>query len=139
MELHLALLQKRITGIKTLLDEASLDNRLVEEELNQRVKNNMRLVAEHEHPLAETKDSVFVDPSAQDAGLTSYQLRREIDSVSLDWRRLRNIKECVCSTPFDHFSKKVRTWLQHGPTKPDYGPSNLTPVQCGTLDLSCIT
>jgi hypothetical protein len=20
---------------------------------------------------------------------------------------LRNIKECVCSTPFDHFSKKV--------------------------------
>jgi len=36
------------------------------------------------------------------------QLAAELGSVALDWKTLRNIKECVCSTPFDHFSRKVR-------------------------------
>ena len=84
-------------------------------ELSQRLKNAVRLVVS-DHPLAaiptEMKDSVFDDNNgvlvAADPPLTSGQLRREIDSVALDWRSLRNIRECVCSTPFDHFSKKVK-------------------------------
>lgn len=35
------------------------------------------------------------------------QIEEEIGSVALDWKTIKNIKECVCSTPFDHFSRKV--------------------------------
>ena len=87
-------------------------------ELAERIKNNLQLV--EDHPLASMEpttmdksggDSVFSESSTPLDGTSSVtssgQLRREIDSVSLDWRSLRNINECVCSTPFDHFSKKV--------------------------------
>lgn len=113
--MHIAHLQKRITAMKTLLDVSVVDNRLVEEEADiaQRLKNSMRVVEDHQHPLATSPsgDSVFSDSTGplESSITSSFQLRREIDSVSLDWRSLRNIKECVCSTPFDHSSKKVRT------------------------------
>ena len=109
--MHISHLQKRITAMKALLDESSnaVDNRVVEEELSQRVSSSMCFVEEHQHPLADVKDSVFSESSTPtEAPLNSFLLRREVDSVSLNWRSLRNIKECVCSTPFDHFSKKVR-------------------------------
>lgn len=111
--MHIAHLQKRITAMKTLLDVSVVDNRLVEEEeeIAQHLKNSMRVVEDHQHPLATSLsgDSVFSDSAGtMESNITSsFQLRREIDSVSLDWRSLRNIKECVCSTPFDHSSKKV--------------------------------
>lgn len=35
------------------------------------------------------------------------QLTDEMDSVALEWKTLRNVYECICSTPFDHFSRKV--------------------------------
>ena len=80
-------------------------------DVTNRLKNNVRLAVEdHQHPLA---DNVFEDDDSPSGTVTSVyipssgQLRREIDSIALDWRSLRNIKECVCSTPFDHFSKKV--------------------------------
>lgn len=88
-------------------------------------KTHIREVVEdHQHPLALSHsssagsnsekscagDSVFATGDSVSAGwiTSSFQLKREIESVCLDWRSLRNIKECVCSTPFDHFSKKVR-------------------------------
>ena len=40
-------------------------------------------------------------------GLSMDQLAAELASVALDWKTLRNIRECGCSTPFDHFSRKV--------------------------------
>lgn len=78
-------------------------------DVSNRLKNNVRLAAVDDHPLA---DNVFEDEDSPGAVTSVYipssgQLRREIDSIALDWRSLRNIKECVCSTPFDHFSKKV--------------------------------
>lgn len=138
MELHISCLQQRIAAVKALLDAApptptephrleaevdqSDDNRLVEQvELSQRLKSNLQLVAADplQHPLADlaltdtnAKDvgDVFGDSDSTDASLTSAQLRHEIDSVAVDWRSLRAIKECVCSTPFDHFSKKSHCW-----------------------------
>ncbi len=115
--MHIAHLQKRITAMKTLLDVSTVDNRLAEQQeeeegLSQHLKNSMQVVEDHQHPLSTSKSvdsDVFSDnASPQEGSITSsFQLRREIDSVSLDWRSLRNIKECVCSTPFDHSSKKV--------------------------------
>lgn len=39
------------------------------------------------------------------------QLAAELGSVALEWKTLRNIRECACSTPFDHFSRKVRDFI----------------------------
>jgi hypothetical protein len=52
-------------------------------------------------------DSTKLCSSATDI-MSVEQLATELGSVALDWKTLRNIKECVCSTPFDHFSRKVR-------------------------------
>ena len=115
LELHITHLQKRIAAIQTRMQESKL--RSLESpdddvtDVTNRLKNNVRLAVEdHQHPLA---DNVFEDDDSPSGTVTSVyipssgQLRREIDSIALDWRSLRNIKECVCSTPFDHFSKKV--------------------------------
>ena len=129
LEMHIGHLQKRITALKSLLEEPrtnELDNRLAEEKLAERIKSNLRLVVD-DHPLAigigsgevssngkSAPDSVFSESGTpvESSVVSSGQLRREIDSVSLDWRSLRNISECVCSTPFDHFSKKVSPVLR---------------------------
>jgi hypothetical protein len=52
-------------------------------------------------------DSTKLSSNAADV-LSVDQLAAELGSVALDWKTLRNIRECVCSTPFDHFSRKVR-------------------------------
>ena len=39
--------------------------------------------------------------------LTVDQLTRELDSVAIDWTSPRGVRECSCTTAFDHFSKKV--------------------------------
>ncbi|KAL3174184.1 hypothetical protein MRX96_041344 [Rhipicephalus microplus] len=38
------------------------------------------------------------------------KLMEEFDSVAVDWKSFRNIKECPCSTPFDHFRRKFHCW-----------------------------
>lgn len=47
----------------------------------------------------------------EDSGeiMSASLLAEAVESVSLNWRGFRNIRQCVCSTPFDHFSRKVRT------------------------------
>ncbi|KAG7165960.1 Myotubularin-related protein 8-like [Homarus americanus] len=66
-------------------------------------------------------DSNFINPSQFiQSGkkfmgyLTSYQADRsvfpELSSVALDWKTFRNVRECSCSTPFDHFSRKHHCW-----------------------------
>lgn len=51
---------------------------------------------------------IFPDsPDGLDNSLFS-QLTDEMDSVALEWKTLRNVYECICSTPFDHFSRKVK-------------------------------
>ncbi|XP_071515135.1 phosphatidylinositol-3,5-bisphosphate 3-phosphatase MTMR6 isoform X2 [Panulirus ornatus] len=46
--------------------------------------------------------------------LCTYQSDRavfpELSSVALDWKTFRNVRECSCSTPFDHFSRKHHCW-----------------------------
>ncbi|KAG8233295.1 hypothetical protein J437_LFUL012230 [Ladona fulva] len=55
-----------------------------------------------------TQQNLTVDVSL--ANITADQLVREMESVALDWKTLRNVKECVCTTPFDHFSRKYHCW-----------------------------
>lgn len=34
-------------------------------------------------------------------------VRKELDSVAVDWKSLRTTTACSCTTPFDQFSRKV--------------------------------
>jgi hypothetical protein len=52
---------------------------------------------------------VFKDEKSED--VTAEQLAMELKSVAIEWKTLRNVRECNCSTPFDHFSRKVRISL----------------------------
>lgn len=40
--------------------------------------------------------------------ISSTLLTDAADSVAVDWMSFRNIKQCVCDYPFEHFSRKVR-------------------------------
>ncbi|KAK3854666.1 hypothetical protein Pcinc_038871 [Petrolisthes cinctipes] len=66
-------------------------------------------------------DATFINPSHLVQGtrrLSAPLLRYQsevcvcpaVSSVALDWRSFRNIRECSCSTPFDHFSRKHHCW-----------------------------
>ncbi|GBP81251.1 Myotubularin-related protein 6 [Eumeta japonica] len=78
--------------------------------------------ANHDHPLKEVLNGTMttavntVKPAKinlipEGSVPTSLSLlEHEISTVALDWRSLKNVTECACSTPFDHFSKKHHCW-----------------------------
>jgi len=52
----------------------------------------------------------LVSPSKITSAVTADQLAEELSSVAIDWKTIRNVKECICTTPFDHFSRKYHCW-----------------------------
>lgn len=44
--------------------------------------------------------SDIIDNNVQD-------IAKELDSVAVDWKSLRSVTVCPCSTPFDQFNRKV--------------------------------
>lgn len=43
--------------------------------------------------------------------LTKAQLYEELASVAIDWKPFRNVQNCSCAYSFEHFSKKVTSFL----------------------------
>ncbi|CAH1777080.1 unnamed protein product [Owenia fusiformis] len=37
-------------------------------------------------------------------------LLMELHSIAVDWRQLRNVTQCSCAAPFEHFTKKYHCW-----------------------------
>ncbi|KAJ1529847.1 hypothetical protein ONE63_006584 [Megalurothrips usitatus] len=124
LEDHIKLLQKRITALKEKLadsgeekrksfvsPESVVDNKYLydkESEIKEEVKSpNLEgkdLVKVTSHPLSSSYENGLNNL------ITADQLAEEVKSVALDWKILRNIEECSCSTPFDHFSRKYHCW-----------------------------
>lgn len=87
-----------------LHDANVLDNKYLYE------KSNLhRLEATHDdHPLkAYGAGDIIENIDTIDVTSGVEEINKDLESVALDWKTLRNIKECGCSTPFDHFSRKV--------------------------------
>lgn len=42
--------------------------------------------------------------------ISSTLLTDAVESVSIDWKSFRNVRQCVCDYPFDHFSRKYHCW-----------------------------
>lgn len=119
LEDHIRFLTKKVTSLKSLISKAS-GIRKIKSPMNSNNHDDSNLVdnktvyeqkstfesADHAHPLK----TEFQEDAINSNHVTSAaveQITSEFDSVALDWKTLRNIKECNCSTPFDHFSRKV--------------------------------
>lgn len=115
---------QRITSIKSMIslssenkskgknnitkpdDTNTIDNKLLYEKASMRELQ----AADDYHPLKlETNVEKSLINLESEASPEMQELTTELESVALDWKTIRNIKECGCSTPFDHFSRKVRT------------------------------
>ncbi|XP_066971474.1 myotubularin-related protein 6 isoform X3 [Macrobrachium rosenbergii] len=87
-------LTKRITWLKN--------------ELERKGKNSTKTDPDNNY------DNKILDEDPQQGQLSTYQARHavspELASVALDWKTFRNVRECSCSTPFDHFSRKYHCW-----------------------------
>lgn len=70
--------------------------------------NKKMSAADHDHPL-KAADFSFSNLSVSACNNEINEITSEINSVALDWKSLRNVTTCACSTPFDQFSKKVGT------------------------------
>lgn len=63
--------------------------------------------ADHDHPL-KTDAKIEREPiELNNVSMGIQEVTKDLESVALDWKTLRNVNECGCSTPFDHFSRKV--------------------------------
>ncbi|XP_066146115.1 myotubularin-related protein 8 isoform X2 [Euwallacea fornicatus] len=111
---HVKYLAKRITSVKNLIsktmekkkskpnkellcDNVHLDNKLLYEKANKELKN-----ADHDHPL---KSETLSGGGKNDLPKMD-ELSKELESVAVDWKAMRNTTECSCSSAFDHLSKK---------------------------------
>uniref|UniRef100_A0A1B0C790 Uncharacterized protein n=1 Tax=Glossina palpalis gambiensis TaxID=67801 RepID=A0A1B0C790_9MUSC len=63
--------------------------------------------ADDDHPLKPSGIS-FANLSQLSEDADPNGLAEEIDSVAVDWKSMRKVTVCSCSTPFDQFSKKVK-------------------------------
>ncbi|KAK4887660.1 hypothetical protein RN001_003931 [Aquatica leii] len=118
LEDHIKYLTKKITSVKSLLlnakekkktkskdfkpdDSNLLDNKYLYD------KNTLCQLesADDNHPLrADSKEKD--KPVTVEDSKGVQEIIGSLESVALDWKTLRNISECGCSTPFDHFSRK---------------------------------
>ncbi|KAK5644181.1 hypothetical protein RI129_008026 [Pyrocoelia pectoralis] len=112
LEDHIKFLTKKISSVKSLILNVTekkksklfksdntnlLDNKYLYE------KNARLESSDDNHPLkADLKEK---DKSSADSKGVQ-EVMSSLESVALDWKTLRNISECGCSAPFDHFSRK---------------------------------
>ncbi|KAF7280256.1 hypothetical protein GWI33_006252 [Rhynchophorus ferrugineus] len=79
-----------------LTNNVPLDNKLTYQKSSKELE-----ASDHDHPLKDTESSSKTEelPKMQ-------ELSKEFDSVAIDWKALRNINECSCSSAFDPLSRK---------------------------------
>ncbi|KAL3880470.1 hypothetical protein ACJMK2_032706 [Sinanodonta woodiana] len=57
-----------------------------------------------------TLDSSMLSRSTSFEKLSVDQLVLELKSIAMDWRSFRNVHNCSCAMPFDHFTTKFHCW-----------------------------
>uniref|UniRef100_A0A2A4IZ43 Reverse transcriptase domain-containing protein n=1 Tax=Heliothis virescens TaxID=7102 RepID=A0A2A4IZ43_HELVI len=69
--------------------------------------------ANHDHPLKEVtppkpnKIPLITEKASDTIPASFAVLEKEVNTVALDWKSIKNVTECSCSTPLDHFSRKA--------------------------------
>ncbi|XP_052744775.1 myotubularin-related protein 8 [Bicyclus anynana] len=102
------------TEIDTKVEALQIDNKLLYE-----CSGNLTELecANDDHPLKDVgtaaptgKIPLITEKADAAVPATLAQLESEINTVALDWKSLKNVTECSCSTPLDHFSRKHHCW-----------------------------
>lgn len=130
LEDHILLLQKRLVVLKELLGHVDTPSKDIDSAINDSAlqatdkdNNNALRVSDVQSnrqsytSLVSDTESGFEDgretltsPLRTANSITADKLAEELSSVAIDWKTIRNVKECICSTPFDHFSRKYHCW-----------------------------
>lgn len=86
-----------------LCNNVYLDNKL---QYEKNVSKELQS-ADHDHPL-KVQNNAQKTSDAQDL-IDLDNATKEMESVALDWKSLRNTDECNCSLSLDQMSKKVKS------------------------------
>ncbi|KAJ8938721.1 hypothetical protein NQ318_005575 [Aromia moschata] len=114
---HVKYLSKRISSVRSLIsrtvekkknkpkkeqlcNNVYLDNKLQYE------KASARQSADHDHPL-KAENNRDKDSTSEPELPSVEEISKELDSVAMDWKPLRNATECSCSLALDQLSKKI--------------------------------
>ncbi|XP_017146423.1 myotubularin-related protein 6 isoform X2 [Drosophila miranda] len=128
LEDHVQHLTKRIASFKSYISksakklqdatstntkvtkEVAVSNEINDNKYNYDKKLSELSAADDDHPLKANNMS-FANLSLNAEQTSPPQdLPDEISSVAIDWKPMRNVTACSCSTPFDQFSKKTHCW-----------------------------
>ncbi|XP_045453513.1 myotubularin-related protein 6 [Melitaea cinxia] len=101
--------------IETKVEGLQIDNKLLYESGGNLSEMEC---ANHDHPLKELggtspkTNKIPLITEKADATIPSSlaQLEAEMNTVALDWKSVKNVTECSCSTPLDYFSRKHHCW-----------------------------
>ncbi|XP_059484789.1 myotubularin-related protein 6 isoform X1 [Neocloeon triangulifer] len=105
LEDHIRLLNKRIETLRSKIDAKKKVETKKEEKIEDCVDNK----TSYDKGSPEQDEEVFRDEKVE-ITVTAEQLASELKSVAIEWKTLRNVRECNCSTPFDHSSRKCHCW-----------------------------
>uniref|UniRef100_A0A6B2EES0 phosphatidylinositol-3,5-bisphosphate 3-phosphatase n=1 Tax=Phlebotomus kandelakii TaxID=1109342 RepID=A0A6B2EES0_9DIPT len=126
LEDHVQHLTKRISNLKNLISKSARrfqgpsmrlkDNKEATEINDNRLNYDRRtgqLTDTTDHPL-QSSDFSFSNLSISETNNEVqpgvHQINAEMQSVAVDWKSMRNVTVCSCSTPFDQFSRKSHCW-----------------------------
>ncbi|KRT85970.1 hypothetical protein AMK59_1064 [Oryctes borbonicus] len=117
LEDHIQYLKKKISTLKNVLSKpfekektkkqtVRLDNRnLVDNKYLYETSIRELQSADDNHPLKADLDTEKIN-SHDNISVGMEAITKDFDSVALDWKTIRNISECRCSTQFDHLRRK---------------------------------
>ncbi|XP_067631302.1 myotubularin-related protein 6 isoform X2 [Eurosta solidaginis] len=94
------------TGPKSSKEPASAE--INDNKYNYDKKMSELSSADDDHPLKPAEMS-FANLSLNER-IDSASIKEELNSVAVDWKSMRSVTACSCSTPFDQFSKKTHCW-----------------------------
>lgn len=121
LEDHERFLKKRVNSIKFLLTRmttkrrskqvlttftAEPHNQTDNRYLYEKASLNELEAADDDHPLKLDTPEKETNGISYDDNVGVEAITKELESVALDWKTLRHITACSCSTPFDHFTRK---------------------------------
>ncbi|XP_016929607.2 phosphatidylinositol-3,5-bisphosphate 3-phosphatase MTMR6 isoform X1 [Drosophila suzukii] len=127
LEDHVQHLTKRIASFKNYISKsakklqdatsttAKVSKEVSSSEINDNKYNYDKKLSElsaadDDHPLKASNMSFANLSLNAEQSSPPQALPEEINSVAVDWKPMRNVTTCSCSTPFDQFSKKTHCW-----------------------------
>nr|XP_006824875.1 PREDICTED: myotubularin-related protein 8-like [Saccoglossus kowalevskii] len=113
LEDHVTYLEKKIVSLKRILSLDAEKNSIdVNDELNDKniVNDNCGDLDSAIESSSEDEVIMMTNAKSNLDIVTKDQLNQAFESVGLEWKTIRNVRQCSCASPFDHFSRRYHCW-----------------------------